>query len=377
MRVFLVEMETVEPVVIAAKKGKSRFVEGLKYIPASSIAGAIARNIVLENILNSLGNCRDLASLNRTPDCANCTENCLYRRLWIDRKVKITNGVLGEWDLSSPGISNLQTVCEPRLKHSKDFKMDFLLELLLERMLWLGKAKAGKIKNITEIGYKKIPSTYNGRDFAEIKTIQLTRVTIDENFRTSKEGQLYSFTAIKDGEKLRFMIYCDEEFRNYLNGEIKIGAWKSRGMGLVKTKIVKEVSQEDYVRKRSEEISRGFQRIAEILSESGLDGHYGTYTYLTDGTKKIETALRKLGLEMTFQAERVRKIIKYERNGTESLFVSLNAVSAGSAAVFKAKEPESISQNLAELELNIFDFPWFDWVFFNHPVHFEKSVLKG
>jgi len=92
--------------------------------------------------------------------------------------------------------------------------------------------------------------------------------------------------------------------------------------------------------------------------------------------KKIETALRKLGLEMTFQAERVRKIIKYERNGTESLFVSLNAVSAGSAAVFKAKEPESISQNLAELELNIFDFPWYDWVFFNHPVHFEKSVFE-
>ncbi len=377
MRVFLVEMETLEPVVIAAKKGKSRFVEGLKYIPASSIAGAIARKVVLENSRKSVGNCRDLASLNRTPDCANCTENCLYRRLWIDRKVKITNGVLGEWDLSSPGISNLQTVCEPRLKHSKDSKMDFLLELLLERMVWLGKANAGKIKNITEIGYKKTPSTYNGRDFAEIKTIQFTRVTIDENFRTSKEGQLYSFTAMGAKNRLRFMIHCDEEFKDHLNGEMKIGAWKSRGMGLVKTKIIKEISQENYVRKRSEEINIGFQKIAEILGEAGLDGYYGTYTYLTDGTKKIEIALKKLGLEIAFQAERIRKIIRYERNGTESLFVSVNTVSAGSAAVFKTKEPESISQNLANLELNIFDCPWFDWVFFNHPVHFEKSVLKG
>jgi hypothetical protein len=173
------------------------------------------------------------------------------------------------------------------------------------------------------------------------------------------------------------MIYCNEEFKEYLNGEMKIGAWRSRGMGLVRTRIINEISKEDCIRRRSEEISRGFQKIAEILSEVGLDGYYGTCTYLTDGTKKIEGSLKKLGLETAFQAERVRKLIKYERNGTESLFVTMNTISTGSATVFKAKDPESISQNLAEIELNIFDYPWFDWVFFNHPVHFEKSVLKG
>ena len=377
MRVFLVEIETVEPVVIASKKGKSKFVESLKYIPASSIAGAIARRIVLENFRKSRGNCKDIATLNRTPDCANCTENCLYKRLWIDRKAKITNAVPGEWDLSNPGIATLQSACEPRLKQSRESKKDFLLELLLERMLWLGKANVGKIKEITEIGYKKSPSTYNGKDFAEIKTIQFTRVTIDENFRSSKEGLLYSFTAMEPKNKLRFMIYCNEEFKEYLNGEMKIGAWRSRGMGLVRTRIINEISKEDCIRRRSEEISRGFQKIAEILSEVGLDGYYGTYTYLTDGTKKIEGSLKKLGLETAFQVERVRKLIKYERNGTESLFVTMNTISTGSATVFKAKDPESISQNLAEIELNIFDYPWFDWVFFNHPVHFEKSVLKG
>jgi len=377
MRVFLVEIETVEPVVIASKKGKSKFVEGLKYIPASSIAGAIARKIVLENFRKSRGNCRDIATLNKTPDCANCTENCLYKRLWVDRRAKITNGVLGEWDPSNPGIASLQSVCEPRSKQSGGSKKDFLLELLLEKMVWLGKANVGKIRDITEKGYKKSPSTYNGKDFAETKTIQFTRVTIDENFRSSKEGQLYSFTAMEPKNKLRFMIYCNEEFKEYLNGEMKIGAWRSRGMGLVRTRILKEIPQEDYLRKRSEEISRGFQRIAEILGEAGLDGYYGTYTYLTDGTKKIEVSLKKLGLETVFQAERVRKLVKYERNGTESLFIAMNTISTGSATVFKARDPESVSQNLAELELNIFGYPWFDWVFFNHPVHFEKSVLRG
>lgn len=370
MKIFLVEIETLEPVVIAAKKGRSKLVEGLRYIPASSIAGAIARKTIIENMKASLGNCKDV-SLDRTPDCSNCPKNCPYKRLWIDKKAKITNAVKGSWDLRSPGIVNLQSVCEPRIKDSnKASKRDYLFKLFLERMTWSGEANPRDASAILEMDYKKSPSNFDGTDFSDVELVQLTRVSIDERLKTCKEGLLYSFTAIKDGQKFRFMALVDEDFKEILNGEMRIGAWRSRGMGLVRSRVVEEISKEEYIQFREKEIRKGFDEIAKVLDGSGLEGYYGTYTYLTDGTKKLD-------LDTRFRVERIRRLTRYEKDGQRASFISRNTIMAGSAGVFYTREPENLSRSLAELELGIFGDPWFDWVFFNHPVHYEKSVLRG
>jgi len=370
MKVYLVEMETLEPVVVVAKKGKSRFVEGLNYIPASSIAGALGRKAILENLQSSVGNCKNL-SLDKTPDCSNCPSNCFYRALWMDKKAKVTNAVKGNWEFRSPGIANLQSVCESRIKYSgENSKKDYLFELFLERMAWMGKASPRKIEKILERGHKKSPSTFDGTEFRDIRMMQFTRVGINERLKTAEEGLLYSFTAIGDGQKLRFMVFCDEKFEGILNGEMKVGAWKSRGMGLVKSRIVAEMKEEEYLRSREREILKGFDEISNLLSGSELEGYYGTFTFLTDGTKKPD-------LEIIFEAIKVNRLIRYEKSGEGGFFIARNTIATGSAGVFYAKEPEEFAKSLAELELRIFSSPWFDWVFFNHPVHYEKSVLRG
>lgn len=364
-KVFLCELITLEPVIIASKKGKTRFVETTNYLPASSIVGAVARRAVLENVANSVGNCKYIESVNQSPECQGCEVNCLYRKIWIERDFKITNAVYGEWNLSSPGVSKLQTVCKPRTGRGES--KDQLLFLFLEREFWSGKVKSMKIEEIRSIGYKKSAVSFDGKSFNEPKLTQFTRVAIDEKFRTSKEGMLYGFTAIEDGQKFRFALFCDESIAKAFDKEIRIGAWKSRGMGLVKINVVEKIDADRFVEQRAKEIRNGFDEISKLLD--GLPGYYGTYTYLTDGTKKPE-------LEVLFQSEKTRKFVRFEKERNESYFVVRNTIQAGSAGVFYVRNPEEESKRLAEMELKILNAPWFDWIFFNHPVHYEKSVLK-
>lgn len=368
MRVFLVELKTIEPVAIASKKGKTSFVEGLNYIPASSISGAIARVCVLKNLRESIGNCKNLEDTRRTPDCGTCSENCLYRKIWVEKRFKVTNGVVGEWDYERPGIAGLQSIGEQR--SGKRDKKDLLIFLFLERMFWLGRLKNREFLNVferlKEEGFKKRASDFDGRSFRSAKVVQITRTSVGEKLRTSKEGELYGFTAIAEGQTFRFMAIGDEELEEVLGEEIKVGSWRSRGMGLVKLKLLESTEYEDFVKKRSSAIKKGIEKISELTSDFGLEGYFATYTYLTDGTKMLKSE---------YSIERLRRLVRYERVGKESNFVLTETVSSGSAGILKVEEPEKVSKNLAESELRFYSRPWFDWVFFNHPVHYEFGVL--
>ncbi len=369
MRVFLVELETIEPVTIASKKGKTSFIEGLNYIPASSIAGAIARVCVLNNLKNSVGNCKNLKDTKRTPDCGTCSENCLYRKIWVEKRFKITNAVIGKWDYEKPGIVGLQSIGEQRV--GKRDKKDLLLFLFLERMFWLGKLKSREFLNVfeqlKEKGFKKRASDFDGQGFRSAKVVQITRTSVGEKLRTSKEGELYGFTAIAEGQTLRFMAIGDEELEEVFKGEIKVGSWRSRGMGLVKLRLVDSTEYRDFVEKRSLAIKKGIEGISELTSDFGLEGYFTTYTHLTDGTKMYDSE---------FSITRFRRLVRYERVERESSFVLTETISAGSAGVLKVEEPEKVSRDLAESELRLHKFPWFDWVFFSHPVHYEFGVLR-
>ncbi|MFN3384499.1 MAG: hypothetical protein ACK401_06345 [Archaeoglobaceae archaeon] len=369
MRVFLVELETIEPVAIASKKGKTSFIEGLNYIPASSIVGAIARVCVLNNLRNSIGNCKNLEDTKRTPDCGTCPENCLYRKIWVEKRFKVTNAVIGKWDYEKPGIVGLQSIGEQR--SGKRDKKDLLIFLFLERMFWLGKLKRIEFLNVfeqlKEEGFKKKASDFDGQSFRSAKVVQITRTSVGEKLRTSKEGELYGFTAIAEAQNLRFMAIGDEELEEVFKGEIKVGSWRSRGMGLVRLRLVNSAGYQDFVEKRSLAIRKGIERISELIAEFGLEGYFATYTYLTDGTKLPNSE---------FSITRLRRLVRYERVEKESNFILTDTISTGSAGVLKVEEPEKVSRDLAESELRLYNRPWFDWVFFNHPVHYEFSVLR-
>ncbi|MDI9610438.1 MAG: RAMP superfamily CRISPR-associated protein [Archaeoglobales archaeon] len=366
--VFLVELETLEPVVIVAKKGKTKFFETAKYIPASSIAGALARKSILENVRNNLGNCKNLESPNKIPECSNCPENCDYRKIWINKELKLTNAVFGEWDSKSPGIPELQSACESRRKAGKEAKKDQLLYLFLERLFWSGKANLEKIEEVRKEGYKKSLATFNGKEFKNVTPMQFTRVAIDEKLKSSKENMLYGFTAIKDEQKFRFLVFCEKDLADIFNGEIKIGAWKSRGMGLVRLKIVEKYDENKFIEKRTKEIREGFEKIYKLFGEK-IGEYYGTYTYLTEGTQKLD-------LEIVFRLERIRRSLRYERKD-KGYFILADTINSGSAGVFYARDPEKTAEELAKQELKILSQPWFDWLYFNHPVHYEFSVLNG
>ncbi|MEM0203757.1 MAG: hypothetical protein QXO16_07055 [Archaeoglobaceae archaeon] len=372
MRVFLVEARTIEPVVIASKKGKTGLIEGLRYIPASSIAGAIARMCILKNVRNSIGNCKQLEEVNKTPECSSCSENCLYRKIWVEKKFKVTNAVLGNWKFEKPGIAGLQTVGEQRVRGDKK---DLLLFSFLERMFWLEKLNNNEAflkvsETLKEKGFKKKATDFDGESFKSAELIQLTRTSVGEKLKTSKEGELYGFTAIKEGQTLRFMAVGDGELEEIFNDEVKVGAWKSRGMGLVRLKLVSSMNCGEFIEKRASEIRKGLEEISKLLSEFGLEGYFATCTYLTDGTE-----MPNFGI--LHSIERFRRLVRYERIGENSNFILVDTISAGSAGVIRVEEPESASKKLAEYEIRFFKYPWFDWVFFNHPVHYEFSALRG
>lgn len=362
--ILLVELKTIEPVVITSKKGKTKFIESTSHIPASTILGAAARKVILENVDSGVGYCKGINNLSELPKCDECPENCKYRRIWVDKKIKLTNAVIGEWDFSSPGLVNLQSAGESR-KDKRKF--DLLLLMFLDRMKWLGKAErsAGK----SSVDYKKRPSTFDGKDFSEVKRIQITRVSIDERYKASKHGELYGFTAIKEGQNFRFMVLCDSDIRDLFNGELKIGAWKSRGMGLVKMRIVESIGDDKYIERRSSEIEKGFEALSKTLEKYGISGKYGTYTCMTDVTREME-------LNSVFKLERGSKFVRFEKGRDGDYFVVTDTISCGSVGVFEVDEPEKMSRSLAEIELKPGAEPWFDWVFFNHPVHVKKSVLN-
>ncbi len=375
MKVFLVELETLEPVTIASNKGKSKFVESLRYIPASSILGAISRQAILENIADGIGECSRILSPNIIPNCDNCSVNCRYRVLWKEKNLKLTNAIAGEWNIDAPGVVNLQSIGELREKTNGEGKKDLLLCLFVEQ-----EERAGRIqprilldRAISTSNYKKRPGDVVGCNIAgenKVKMIQFGRVSIDYRFKTSREGELYGFTAIKEGQKFRFMVVAQEELEDYFDCEIKIGAWKSRGMGLVKMRKIDSWKIEDYIKERGEQILTGFERISELVGSYGIDGWYGTYTFLTDCTGDF-------GLRQKYKIHRIRRLRRYERRSDGSYFILRDVISFGSVGVFSVNEPEESSQKLAEMEIKFVEEPWFDWIFFNHPVHYEKSSLRG
>lgn len=378
-KVLLVELETREPVTIASNKGKSKFVESLRYIPASSILGAISRQAILENIAGGVGECSRILSPNIIPNCDNCrVKSCRYKVLWKERNLKLTNAIAGEWNIDAPGVVNLQSIGELREKANGKGKRDLLLCLFVEQ-----EERAGRIqprilldRTISTSNYKKKPGNVVGcniageNEGAEDGIIQFGRVSIDYKFKSSKEGELYGFTAIKERQKFRFMVVAQEEIEDCFDCEIKIGAWKSRGMGLVKMRKIDSWRIEDYIKERGEQILVGFERISEILGSYGIDGWYGTYTFLTDCTGDF-------GLGQKYKIHRIRRLRRYERRSDGSYFVLRDVVSAGSVGVFSVDNPEEISRKLAEMEIKFVEEPWFNWIFVNHPVHYEKSSLKG
>ena len=364
-KILLVELKTIEPVVITSKKGKTKYIESTSHIPASTILGAAARKVILENVDSGVGNCKKICDLSELPNCDECPENCKYRRVWVDKKIKLTNAVLGKWDFSSPGLVNLQSAGESRENGTKS---DLLLLMFLDRMRWLGKAERSAEKS--PVHYKKRPSTFDGKDFREVEKIQITRVSIDERYKASKHGELYGFTAIRKGQKFRFMVLCDSDIGDLFNGEVKIGAWKSRGMGLVRMRVVESMEDDEYIERRSGEIEKGFEILSKTLEKYGVSGNYGTYTCMTDVTREMD-------LNSVFKLERGGKSVRFERRRDGDYFVVTDTITCGSVGVFEVDEPEKMSRSLAEIELEAGAEPWFDWVFFNHPVHIKKSVLNG
>lgn len=377
-KVFLMELETLEPITITSNKGKSKFIESLRYIPASSILGAISRQAILENVAGNIGECSWISNPNVIPSCDSCNvENCIYRMLWREKNLKLTNAVVGEWNADAPGVVNLLSIGELREKANGERRKDLLLCLFLEQKERTGKVQPRILLNETmnSSNYKKRPGDVVGYDIAgengvdEVKMIRFDRVSIDYKFKTSKEGELYGFTAIRDGQKFRFMVIAQEELEDFFDCEVKVGAWKSRGMGLVKMRKVNSWNIEDYSEERSKQILTGFERIGEELESYGIDGWYGTYTLLTDS--------RDVNIKQEYKIHRIKRLRRYEKRNDGSYFILRDVISAGSVGVFSVNEPEEGSQKLAEMEIKFIEGPWFDWIFFNHPIHYEKSSLRG
>ncbi|RLI78840.1 hypothetical protein DRP05_05965 [Archaeoglobales archaeon] len=378
-KVFLIELKTLEPVTITSNKGKSKFIESLKYIPASSILGAVSRQVILENIADGVGQCSRILSPDVIPDCDNCkVTKCKYRILWKEKNLKLTHAVVGEWGIDALGVVNLQSIGVLREKANGEGKRDLLLCLFVEQKERLGRLRPRILldETINSSNYKKKPGDIVGHNIAgedgavEVEMIQFGRVSIDYKFKTSKEGQLYGFTAIKERQKFRFIVVAQEELEDCFDSEVKIGAWKSRGMGLVKMRRVNSWNVEDYIEERSKQILTGFERINDVLRNYGIDGWYGTYTFLTDCTSK------DIGFKQEYQIHRIRRLRRYERRNDGSYFILRDVILAGSVGVFSVNEPEENSQKLAEIEIKLVEEPWFDWIFFNHPVHYEKSSLE-
>jgi hypothetical protein len=297
--------------------------------------------------------------------------------LWKKREVKLTNAAFGNWNIQAPSIVDLQSLGELR-SGPNGLKRDLLLYLFVEREGEEGKLPLNALlkRSLDSLNYKKKAGNVVGADMAgengvgDVEVVQFGRVGVSYEFKASKKGELYGFTAIKEGQRFRFAAVINGELEDYFECETKVGAWRSRGMGLVKIKKVYTWDIEKYVEERRRQILHGFDKIGDLLAEYGVNNSYGTYTFLTDGTHE------NFGFDMSYKLHRIRRFRRYERKDDADFFILRDVISAGSTGVLSLNNPEKESQKLAQLEVKFMEEPWFNWIHFNHPIHYEKSLLR-
>ncbi|MHA1380387.1 MAG: RAMP superfamily CRISPR-associated protein, partial [Candidatus Helarchaeota archaeon] len=373
----------------------------------TSIRGALARKAIVDNVINGRGNCKTLNDVNQLPPCANCNylNECHYIKIWKKSDLCILNGLFYDYNVKtndmiggSPPVMNLESAYKLRIpeknKHDeeikdflfykyafnsivqKDLKFDLNPEIILGMNINVYKKSPANLIPTTSVTFKKI----------SIPMTEFSHTAINPLFRTSQEGMLYHYQALNRGLIFRFLAIGSEDLLNFIEGNYKLGAGKSRGYGNVKITLKKKIPKDEYVKKRKIIIKQGIKEINDLLKiKNGT--LIGSFTGVSpigishNNVRDIFAAKLKLDVKEVFplfyKIDIFTRVLK-EKNGF--FVINKPVIKEGYSGVFQVidKDIDELSEQMSRTELeSLGDGGSTGWFFINHPIHYKLSILRG
>ncbi|MHA1343763.1 MAG: RAMP superfamily CRISPR-associated protein [Promethearchaeota archaeon] len=394
------------PTIIISKKGTGMFYESKHNIPATTIRGALARKAIIQNIKKNKGNCTHLTDTNTLPNCDNCNfaNNCMYIKIWSDGNinVKIFDALLVENNSihinsfqANPPVLNLESIYKHRIPNNNNQIKDFLLYNYLYRSLitdkWFFEKEKEKFLKINTKEYKKSPANIklNDKDTFEeffIPTTAFSHIGIDYCFKSTKEGMLFQFRALNRGLNFKFFAIAENDILEFIEGEYKIGAAKSRGYGNIEISLIEKIPLKEFQDRRSTQIKEGFLRISELLNPkkgiligtfSGITPirYYSNTDLITFFRNRFNLGNDSNVLPLFYKLDLLTNLIKK----SDGIYLNnIPVLKEGYCGVFcvKNRNIDDISNHLSKIEQPVNSSDNFDgWLFINHPVHYKLSIL--
>jgi hypothetical protein len=368
-------VENKSPIIIKERRVKGNFYEGLDYIPASTLIGAIATGMLEEN-------CPIYDGIHSV-DCSKCGKsNCKFN-IWINEGMYpwLSHGYITSVEKADPLIPlnppMLETIGVTVNENGEEEFCDLLPYKLASKALLSIKP------DVTSQPFRNKPPKYwevrNGKICRiKVETMAYTHIAIDPITRSSyltkieKEttGLLFTLKTIKPKQKFMFKALCNDEdyevIRDILHRGVWIGMGKSRGYGYIKLLFSSMTEKNNYKEKRVDEIEKISDKVKEILKDLGLS--LNNHIIIIDGVTHTSRQLEEM----------IRGKVMYRNYHTSDLIIYRlgniikirNLLRPGFVFVLESKS----LNNYADLELSP---PKNDrarwagsgWLQINHPVH--------
>ncbi len=345
-------IKALEPLVLTRSRGAGGYVETLKYIPSTTIRGAIV------SVLGQAAN----------------IEHLTYEELEkYGYSPIITTAGFPVKTLDE--INNTTPLRLPLRSIAMSGENTYLSTALLWAKYYISSDRS-LLEKLTSLNYKVGYVFWLYRNGVIDKyvpeTLVYTHVALDYEKRTAAEKYLYTVEALKPGTSFGFKLLTNRNVWKTLSSMVnesrqedevvfrtKIGSQKSRGYGLVEFKLDKPISYNEYLKKRKDTlrlIDNGLI-VVDVLSGTPID-HF-TKLFNNDN---IIYARYKLSMTKRY----------YEREKGRPKFIISQIIEPGSVFVIQVKE-SSIDKFL-ELEFPMsipheYPNPYTPTFFINNPIH--------
>lgn len=235
MRAALIEIELLEPALIARKK-ISYYYETYTYIPAQTLRGALLARLIEEGAVSKdKPYDAELYATSAIPVMGSSRATITHAAtLHMDCGER--NFVL-ELDLGSTPVSSVDDV------------VNRLIDGLKEASTSIGCGAPRKVKygGGAFVSVKSLMRHGGGLtvyevDRANVDVISMVGIEIDPAFKRASAGRLYVYNAIRPGTRFRALVFGNETLIERIhNNEVAIGRGSRRGLGRARIRMVKNV----------------------------------------------------------------------------------------------------------------------------------------
>ncbi len=380
MKIIQYEITLQQPTIILRKRGKGNFYIASDTIPGTTIGGAIASEYLKQAMISEERNCFKLLSTNEF-SCDGCpVETCMFRDIVHKEKVIFSTGIPSANGKQYP-IAHLASIVRPAIEPNEFYDIlletAFMKQLIKENRFFFELFKSHKKR------LKKSSIIINSDlKIQEIHQESHDHVAIERTIKSSKFEYLFSNIALSPGLKFYGIGIDKTDAFNMNETNIWIGGSRSRGYGKSIVKF-EQTDIDEYVTKRAKEIKSGFNKIKNLAQRFNINRTIATITGISplkfndNFEKSIRDRIKGLDFEILIYFAKEMQLQRWDRTKEKPLEFQPTFQEGYSVAIaINDDDIDSISKQLAEIEMNPDLIKnSMNWIFVNHPVHYEKSTL--